>query len=90
MSHWNNRVIKKFRPYNIKGMEGKGEWEFSIRETYYNEADEVTMHSKEARPATGESLKELKESLQRMLRCCDEEVLDEDKIVYGKPDFEEE
>ena len=87
MSHWNHRVFKKF----VKFPDSEEvEWTYCIRETYYNSEGDVTMHSDEPRPAFGEDLEGLKWSLRKMLEACDKEVLDEDKIVYAKNDFDNE
>ena len=85
MSHWNHRVFKKFVKYHDSE---DGEWTFNIRETYYNSEGEITMHSNEPRPALSEDLEGLKWTLRKMLEACDKEVLDEDKMVYAKNDFD--
>lgn len=94
MSHWNNRVFKKFVKYpesmSDVGEGGLGgEWTFSIRETYYNDNGDITMYSDEPRPAFGETLDGLKWSLERMLEACDKEVLDVDTIVLAKNDYDD-
>lgn len=81
MSYWNNRVVRT--RVERQPSEGDSEFEFTIREVYYNDKGEINAISSSARPAYGDSVAELKESLERMLRACEKAVLIEEEIQYA-------
>jgi len=84
------RFTKYPKSFKVDGVEMVGEWDYSIRETYYNEDGEITMHSNDARPAFGDSLEGIKETLTLMLRACEKEVVDLETLEYAKNDFEDD
>lgn len=68
MSYWNNRVWQCEDEH--------GRTYLTIKETYYNDLDEVTLCDEAAYyEVFEESVEDLKENLERMLRACDKEVL---------------
>lgn len=83
MVHWNYRIVKRAYVYD----DGEKEWEFSIRETYYNDAGEITAFSAEPRALTGETLEYLKENLERCLRAIEKPILEEDGFVFAKDGY---
>ena len=71
MSYWNYRVFKE--------KIGK-EVQYSIREAYYDDKQTTPNGwTKDAIPAVGESLKELKRDLDWMLKALEHQVIDLDK-----------
>lgn len=82
MGTWNYRVIKSVNEF--------GELYYQIHEVYYNKAGELTMHSDYPEAACGETLEELRKDLEFMLKSVEEPVLEADKIVFAKPDWDEE
>ena len=74
MSHWNHRVVKSLLP--------DGTTEFTIREVFYNDDDTIMAHTLEAVKPYGETIKELRETLQWMLNCLDFPIL-----IDGEVDF---
>lgn len=82
MAHWNNRVVRSKFPL-IGGTGEEFEFEFGIREVFYNDHDEICGMTENSTAPHGETVEELKESLQRMLQACDKDVLIEEEIVYG-------
>lgn len=65
---WNYRVTKE--------VTAEGDW-YAIREVFYGEHGSVGW-TKDEIPAGGESVDEVREVLHRMLRACDEPVLELD------------
>lgn len=53
---------------------------FSVREVYYNKADEVRGWTVEPVAATGESVLDLRTDLRRMLDACDRAILNERQL----------
>jgi len=76
--YWNHRVCKWC------GAEGEIYWD--IREVYYNNKDEICFVTEEAMGVFSEDLEGIKEVLEMMQGALEKEVLDLDKIVYGKSD----
>jgi hypothetical protein len=75
MSHWNNRVVRQVW---YPGTE-REEFNYAIHETFYGIDDEhTTSITIDPTAPQGETLEELRETLQRMLRACDYPVLDYD------------
>lgn len=66
---WNYRVIK-----TIIG----GEESYGIHEVYYDEQGKPKMYSKDPVPAYGETLLELKEDMERLLKAFNTPILTED------------
>jgi hypothetical protein len=66
--HWNHRVVRRVYKYEI---------EYSIHEAYYglNKDDKPSITTESIAPY-GESMAELRETLQRMLKALDKPVLD--------------
>lgn len=76
--HWNHRVIK----HTYKD----GYVYFGIHEVFYNSKGEIYGYSNEPIDLSENSLDDLRLTLQQMLRCLDEEVLEADKIEFGDMD----
>lgn len=66
---WNHRVVKRIYP------EPSGETFYQIHEAYYGLEDKPLITT-EPKALVGESIDELRETLQRMLRALDKPVLD--------------
>jgi hypothetical protein len=85
---WNHRVLRhKFPP--IKDVQREDH--YIIHEVYFNEGKQDEPHSctKDGVEVRGESIEELRETLQRMLRCLDHPVLDYD-VIAGRTDEDAE
>ena len=65
---WNHKVIRK--------QDGRGEYYYEIHEVYY-EKDGLSWISAPRTPL-GDTLDDLKEILERMLKACDKPVMVED------------
>ena len=72
MSHWNHRVVKRM-------FEG-GESCFGIHEVYYDENNKVWAISSEPDEVSGDTLDDLKQTLEWMQASLNAPVLDYDKI----------
>jgi len=70
MSHWNHRVYRHTHT--------NGDTTYGIHEAYYDSPDEEPPGSYTAEPVevVGDSIEDLREELQRMLRCLERPVLD--------------
>ena len=81
MSHWNHRVIRT--PYNIG--EKDPYYTYGIHEVYYDE-DGPFSWTVEPIKFTGDSVEDIKWSLEKMLECLSKPVLqaDGDKLVEVK------
>lgn len=79
MGHWNHRVVRRVYPAHIVvGVELPEEVEYGVYEAYYGLGDEAEAVSITIGPTDvfGESIADLRETLQRMLRSLDAPVLD--------------
>jgi hypothetical protein len=81
MSHWNHRVVRSTNTFPSSEVEG--EYNFSIREVYYNDAGEITGITENPAAPWGDTIEDLELSLTRMVNACGKEVLIEEDIVYG-------
>jgi hypothetical protein len=82
MKHWNYRVVKQ-------------ESVFGVYECYYDSAGRIHSCSKDACPATGDTLDELKATLERMQRAFKSptlnfEELPEPNALADEEDVEED
>jgi hypothetical protein len=79
---WNHRVLRH-KQIPIPNLQREDY--LVIHEVYFEEGHEPEPHSCTMDGVTvgGESLDELRETLQRMLRCLDKPVLDYDAITKG-------
>lgn len=64
---WNHRVVK---------FTENGEDWYAVCEVYYNDDGTIYAHTQDGIRVTGESVEELKETLERMLRCVDQKVVE--------------
>ena len=71
--HWNHRVISKQVPADIKG---NTETAYEIHEVYYNEEGIPTSCTVDGITAFGETVEELKETLERMLKATEKPILE--------------
>jgi hypothetical protein len=88
---WNYRVFKRkiTLPPGIPKTDLDPEYYYEIREVYYNQNHEITAFSAESLGIGAESIEELKKVVQMILDNIDrfkDDVLEEDKIVFGKMD----
>lgn len=74
MSYWNHRVLQS--------KDGHGEEYYTIREVHYNDDGTIYAYSKDPRPAYGDTIEELRETLQWMLDCLDKPVLIEGEVKF--------
>ncbi len=77
MDHWNHSVVKTTT--------STGEVFYQIHEAYYNKAGNLCAITENPIAACGESVEELREELQRMLKCCDKPTLDGDNLEFDSP-----
>ena len=72
---WNHRV---FRHVKIDNITGEKTVIYAIHETYYKsrDSDEVSGFTSEYVAPFGETLEELREELEMMLKACDKPILD--------------
>lgn len=73
MAHWNHRVMKR---------KIDGEDVYAIHEVYYemDDEDRILWTENDVAPC-GETLEELKQELQRMLKATEKPVLDYDALA---------
>ena len=79
MGHWNHRVVRRVYPAHIVStVELPEEVEYGVYEAYYELGDEAGAVSITTNPTdvVGESVADLRVTLQRMLRALDAPVLD--------------
>jgi len=79
MGHWNHRLVRRVYPARtVSTVELPEEVEYGVYEAYYGLGDEAGAVSITTNPATvvGESVANLRETLQHMLRALDAPVLD--------------
>lgn len=82
MTHWNHRVFSKH--YGVAG-----EFiELTIREVYYNDDGTIFNYSGPI-AIEGESIDELKQTLQWCLDCLSTPILEEEKVVVTDTDDDE-
>lgn len=80
MSHWNHRVIKHV--YDTPDGD-QAVW-YNIHEVYYNEDGTIWAHTENPTAGHGETIEELRESLERMLKCLEFPILEEGKIEFHR------
>ena len=90
MGHWNYRVCKQYYKFPETSGGEDGEYEYSLREVYYNEDGSIWATSGKPQAPQGETLEDLKDGVSRMQRALDKDVIDLDTIEYKKPDFEDD
>jgi len=73
---WNHRVMRKKFP--------DGRYWFSIREVYYDEDGKVDGWTVDDIAPGGETVKELRAELKRMLACLNKPVLDADVEILSR------
>lgn len=76
MSYWNYRVVKKHYP-------DTDETCFTIHEAHYNDNGELYAYTESGVDPCGESIEELRELLNRMLRALDNPVLVDGEVVFA-------
>jgi hypothetical protein len=76
MSYWNHRVVKTYYP-------DMDETFFSVHEVYYNDNGDLTNCTVLGVRPRGESLEELREELNMMLRALDKPVLIDGEVVFA-------
>jgi len=64
---WNHRVVKF--------TEDSDDW-YAVCEVYYNEDGTIYAHTQDGIRVSGESVEDLKETLERMLRCLDQGIVE--------------
>ena len=80
MTHWNYRVVHRLHKHP-KG----DEHVYAIHEAYYNSAGLVEAVTQNPVEPWGETLEELKTSLQRMNEALAKPILDWDKLPEASP-----
>ena len=65
--HWNHRVVNRST---------EDETWYTIEEVYYDDDDTIRGHTDGLRVG-GESIEELRETLERMLRCLEQPIIKE-------------
>jgi hypothetical protein len=82
MSYWQYRVVRTTN--ESPNVDIEDEFNFSIREVYYNDKSEITAITENAAAPWGESIDDIKRSLERMTLACNKDVLISEDIVYGE------
>lgn len=83
MSHWNHRVVKKHYHETDETL-------FSIHEAHYNDNGELYGYTESGVAPCGESLEELRETLNRMFEASYRPVLVDGEVVFASPtDFDD-
>lgn len=72
--HWNHRVVRKETPNKFR--EDEIEISYEIHEVYYNEDGEPRSCTVDGISPYGETIEELKETLERMLNASTQPVLE--------------
>ena len=80
MTHWNYRVCK--RTYTESG---EPEVYYGIHETYYDDKGNICAITQDLIDVFGESIEELKETLARMSKALEKEVIDLDTFSFSPP-----
>jgi hypothetical protein len=75
MAHWNHRVVQR--------VDGDGV-SFGIHEVHYNDYDAITGYTFDPVPVDCDTLEDLRDTLERMLRCLDKPVLIDGEIEFGR------
>ena len=70
--HWNHRVVRRQYTHS----DGSIEYTYTIREVYYDEDGKVDFMTEEPIYPHGESIKDLRWSLEKMKECLEHPVLD--------------
>lgn len=84
MSHWNNRIVRVTNPDMEHDPDGDWpKYEYRVHEAYYNNDGDICGLTGGAVEPYGNSIEELKAVLERMLKACDDPILDADKIDYA-------
>lgn len=78
--HWNNRLVRHKTEH---------EEYFTIHEVFYNDKEEIMGMTENPIAPHGDSVEEIKETLERMLRALDKEPLDFD-MKFASDEFNEE
>ena len=64
---WNHRVVR---------FKHEGEDWYAVCEVYYNEDGSIYAHTQDGVRVTGDNVEELRETLERMLRCLDQKIVE--------------
>lgn len=78
---WNHRVVHRVFENGID--------EYSIREVYYNDDGSIYGFTESPIQVYGDTLEELKETLQYLMNCVSFPVLEEDQIVCKNDEDDE-
>lgn len=84
MGHWNHRVVKRI----VREFDEDVEW-FGVHEVFYGlPGESEPSWTDEPISVKGESIDELRETLERMLRALDRPIIDdtEKELGTGTPD----
>ncbi len=82
MSHWNHRVIKKTFEND--------EEQYGIHEVFYNDDGTIFCYTQDPVEAACESMDALREYLQWMLKCLDEDILVDGEVEFVNDDSDDE
>jgi hypothetical protein len=77
MSYWNHRVVKKHYPETDETF-------YTIHEAHYNDNGDLYGYTEGGVDPCGESIEELRETLNRMLRALDQPVLVDGEAVFAE------
>jgi hypothetical protein len=76
MSYWNHRVVKKHYPETDETF-------FTIHESHYNDNGDLYGYTESGVDPCGESIEDLRDILNRMLRALDKPVLVHGEVVFA-------
>jgi hypothetical protein len=72
MSHWNHRVIKSSHLEAGEMIDY-----YAIHEVFYNDDGTIYSYTQNPVDVGGDNINELRETLERMLRCLDNPILEQ-------------
>lgn len=87
MPTWNHRIVKKRDP-NYKEGSAWPEFFYEIHEAHYNDNGKLCAITEDAISPYGETIEDIKEVLEWMLKACDNPILIDGEIEYAPWDDE--
>jgi hypothetical protein len=88
MPTWNHRVVQKRDPNYCEGSAWPENY-YEIHEAHYNNNGDLCAITEDAIMPYGETIEELKETLEWMLNACDQPILVDGEIDYASWDDED-
>ena len=83
MPTWNHRIVKKRDPNYKEGAIWPVEFYYEVHEVHYNNNGDLCAITEDPIAPYGESIDDLKETLEWMLNACDKPILIDGEIEYA-------